>query len=347
MCVLPPDPFRRNRPHEQRGGTDLSGFRNEAPGVVGHRPRKDLGQHFLTDLRVIDDIMAAAQLKPGERVLEIGPGPGVLTRPLANAVRPPANAKSGGTVVAIEADRHLAAAMQAEQIPGVEVVVGDAVQTDLARVGVTSRADAGDASEGSGAPRAFDAIVANLPYLISGPITAAFIDLLADPATRWKRAVLMFQREFALRLLASPSTPDYGRLTVHAARACRITKVREVPPGAFAPPPRVDSMVVLMTPHAAPPFAVADEVLFRAVVDGTFQRRRKQLRNGLPAAVGGVGIPHDVAVDALLARGWEQRRPENLTPAEFALLANDLAGLRKTPPSDQSGGPVRQDASEE
>lgn len=262
-----------------------------------------LGQHFLRDARVLDDIVAAATLRPGMRVLEVGPGPGNLTERLASRLGP------DGDLVAIEADRGLAQALEARW-DNVQVIHADAVRTDLALLG------------------RFDRIVANLPYLISGPITAAFVDLLRRPGTRWGRAVLMYQREFAARLIAAPSTSDYGRLTVHAARWCRVTRLRDVPPGAFEPPPRVDSMVVLFEPHATPPFEVTDERLWAAVVDGTFQRRRKQLRNGLPAAVGGLGIPQASALAALEARGWTDRRPENLAPAEFAELANALAGSR-------------------
>jgi len=259
-----------------------------------------LGQHFLRDERVLDDILAAARIEPGQSVLEVGPGPGQLTDRLAAAVG------ATGKVVAIEADRKLAAPLRSRW-PNVAVVEGDAVQVDLAGLG------------------RFDRIVANLPYLISGPITVAFADLLSDPATRWARAVLMYQREFALRLLANPGSHDYGRLTVHVARACRVTRVRDVPPGAFDPPPKVDSMVVLLEPHQTTPFRVQDEALWRAVVDGTFQRRRKQLRNSLPAAVGGAGVPRERALEALSSRGWAERRPENLSPAEFAELANALA----------------------
>ena len=280
-----------------------------------------LGQHFLRDARVLDDILAAAGLRPGERVLEVGPGPGNLTERLAQAVGP------SGRVVAVEADPHLAAPLQGRW-PQVEVVQGDAVRLDLAALGRPRSGSSGSAAlpDGPrGGPAGFDAIVANLPYLISGPITAAFLDLLRDPATRWGRAVLMFQREFALRLLARPATSDYGRLTVHAARACRTTRVRDVPPGAFDPPPRVDSMVVRMEPHPSPPFQVRDEAIWRAAIDGTFQRRRKQLRNSLPAAVAGVGIPREAALAALDGLGWQERRPENLTPAEFATLAAAIA----------------------
>jgi 16S rRNA (adenine1518-N6/adenine1519-N6)-dimethyltransferase len=257
-----------------------------------------LGQHFLRDARVLEGILRAADVQPGHRVLEIGPGPGNLTERLSLAVGPV------GKVVAVEADKSLASLLFGRW-PNVEIVEGDAVQVDLAALG------------------RFDRIVANLPYLISGPITAAFLALLDDAATRWGRAVLMYQREFALRLLASPDTSDYGRLTVHTARRCAVTKVADVPPGCFDPPPAVDSMVIRMDPHAKPPFEVRDEALFRAIVDGTFQRRRKQLRNSLPAACGGVS--KDQATQALVERGWEARRPEELSPAEFAELANALA----------------------
>lgn len=262
-----------------------------------------LGQHFLRDARVLEAVVDAARLAPGQRILEVGPGPGNLTERLSLAAGP------GGKVVAVEADTGLADLLFGRW-PNVEIVKGDAVQVELARLG------------------RFDRIVANLPYLISGPITAAFLDLLAKPETSWSRAVLMYQREFAERLLANPGTGDYGRLTVHAARRCRVTKVRDVPAAAFDPPPKVESMVLLFEPHTRAPFEVRDEKVWRATVDGTFQRRRKQLRNGLPAAVGGIGISRERALEALESHGWGERRPENLSPAEFAQLANELAEVR-------------------
>ena len=188
-----PDPFRRNRPHKQEGGTEVAGFRDPADAVPGHRMRKDLGQHFLRDERVLTDVVGAADLRLGHRVLEIGPGPGNLTARLVAAVGP------SGRVVAIEADRALAAALQGRW-SNVEVVHADAVKVDLAAAG------------------RFDRIAANLPYLISGPITVAFLGLLRDPATRWGSAVLMYQAEFAERLLAHAGDGAYGRLSVHAAR---------------------------------------------------------------------------------------------------------------------------------
>lgn len=295
-----PDPHRLNRPHEQEGGTDVPGFRNEN----AHRHRKELGQHFLRDERVLDDVVGAADLRIGHRVLEIGPGPGNLTERLAKAVGP------AGSVVAIEADRSLAAALHRRWV-NVQVVAGDAVQVDLAGLG------------------RFDRIVANLPYLISGPITVAFLGLLRDPTTRWDVAVLMYQAEFAQRLLAAAGDGSYGRLSVHAARWVKAVKVRGVPPGSFDPPPQVESMVVRLEPHATPPFAVADEALWRAVVDGSFQQRRKQLRNTVPPAVHGLGIPRDAALAALEAMALTAERPEQVAPARFAEFVGRLAEARR------------------
>lgn len=265
-----------------------------------------LGQHFLRDGAVLDAIVAAADLRPGQRVLEVGPGPGNLTARLAAAV----GAK--GTVVAIEADKALAAALEGRW-PNVEVVIGDAVQADLPALG------------------RFDRIVANLPYLISGPITVAFLGLLRDPATHWGRAVLMFQREFAERLLAHAGDDAYGRLSVHAARWVAVSKVRDVPPGAFDPPPEVDSLVVRLDPHPAPPFPIEDEALWTAVVDGGFQQRRKQLRNTVPAAVAGLGVPREAALAALDALGLSSERPERVAPATFAALVDRLVEGRSGP----------------
>ena len=296
-----PDPFRQNRPHKQEGGTELPGFRNEA---APHRHRKELGQHFLRDEAVLDAVVGAADLRTGHKVLEIGPGPGNLTERLAKAVQP------SGQVVAIEADGALAVALH-RRWPNVQVVTGDAVQQDLAGFG------------------RFDRIVANLPYLISGPITVAFLDLLAAPGTRWDRAVLMYQAEFAERLLAGAGDGSYGRLSVHAARRVKATKVRDVPPGAFDPPPKVDSMVVRLDPHPAPPFPVADEALWRAVVDGSFQQRRKQMRNTVPHAVAGLGVAKDAALAALDGLGLASERPEQVAPATFAALVARLAEARR------------------
>lgn len=259
-----------------------------------------LGQHFLRDATVLADIVAAADLAPGQRVLEIGPGRGVLTEKLCAAVGPT------GKVVAIEADAQLAAALRGRW-NNLDLHVGDAVQTPLYSFG------------------RFDRIVANLPYLISGPITVAFFELLRDPDTAWTRAILMYQAEFGARLLANAGNDAYGRLSVHAARWVRVEKVRDVAPGCFDPPPDVDSMVLCLEPHAQPPFEVVDENLWRAVVDGTFRERRKQLRNTLPRAVAGLGVSGAAAHEALSDMDLLTERPERVAPEEFAELVRLLA----------------------
>lgn len=264
--------------------------------VVGAR----LGQHFLRDERVLDDVVRATQIRSGETLLEIGPGPGNLTARLAQGVG------ATGTVVAVEADPLLAHGLKGRW-PNVSLVVADAVRIDL-------RAP-------DGQPRRFTGIVANLPYLISGPITFAFLDLLVQAESRWERAVLMYQAEFAERLLASPGSKAYGRITVHAARQVRVEKVRDVSPGCFEPPPQVDSMVLRLVPHSAPPFAVEDEALFRRVVDGAFQQRRKKMRNTVAGAVGGDRTAVHQILDQL---GLGEKRPEDVAPHEFAALANAL-----------------------
>ncbi len=266
-----------------------------------------LGQHFLKDLQVLESVVVAADLAPGQSILEIGPGPGNLTERLCTAVG------SQGRVVAIEADRALAAALRG-RYPGLEIVEGDAVQADLAAFG------------------RFDRIVANLPYLISGPITIAFLDLLRDPTTRWARAVLMYQKEFADRLLAHAGDDAYGRLSVHAARWVDVTKVRDVAPGSFDPPPKVDSMVLAFIPHSEPPFVVANEVLWRAAVDGSFNQRRKQMRNTVPPAVAGYGVDTATALAVLDDMGLASERPEQVAPAVFARLVANLDAKKSVAP---------------
>jgi 16S rRNA (adenine1518-N6/adenine1519-N6)-dimethyltransferase len=147
---------------------------------------------------------------------------------------------------------------------------------------------------------------------------------LRNPATRWERAVLMYQREFADRLLAAPGNGDYGRLTVHASRWIKARHLRDVAPGCFEPPPKVWSAVVVLEPHAAPPFEVVDEKLWRAAVDGPFQQRRKKLRNTMPRAVAGLGVPESAAAAALEAEGATDRRPEEIAPESFARMVASM-----------------------
>lgn len=250
-----------------------------------------LGQHFLRDDRTVRRILEAAQIEPGMHVLEVGPGPGVITAPISAAVGP------DGKVTAVEADPDLAGAMTG-RFPNVDVVLKDVMKVDLEELGP------------------FDRIVSNLPYQISGPVTAAFLDLLA--VNKWGHAVLMYQKEFAERLLAGPGTKAYGRLSVQVARHCTIERVREVPPAAFDPPPKVRSLVVKLTPHETPPFEVGDYALFGRIVDAAFAQRRKQLKNTLASV-------HPKAADVVGSLGLATLRPEQVSPEDFAAIAQALA----------------------
>lgn len=259
------------------------------------RHNTDLGQHFLREPRIARRIIEAASIRPGMRVLEIGPGGGVLTEPLTQAVG------DTGAVVAIEADPRFAARLK---FPNLTVVEADALRVDLAELGP------------------FDRIVANLPYQISGPVTARFLDLHREQG--WGRAVLMYQKEFADRLLAGPGTKKYGRLSVHTARVGTVTKVRDVPPACFEPPPKVMSTVVAIDPYDEAPFRVTDERMWAAVVDGSFQQRRKQLKNTVPPAVAALGVDAEAAEVALEAEGLTTERPEQVAPERFAALVARL-----------------------
>ena len=232
--------------------------------------RPKLGQHFLRDERYADRAVAAAGLAPGDVVLEVGPGKGVLTKRLV---------ATGARVVAVELDEALADGI-ARDFPQVTLVRGDAVDAPIPP---------------------FTACVSNLPYQISSPFLFRLLDL------PFRVAVLLVQKEFADRLAATPGTGDYGRLTVMAAVKCEASIVARVPPGAFDPPPRVDSALVKLTPRA-PSFDVPPN--FGDVVQRAFSQRRKKISNSL----GAKDVPY---ADA---------RPEELTPAQLAEVAAALRG---------------------
>jgi 16S rRNA (adenine1518-N6/adenine1519-N6)-dimethyltransferase len=243
-----------------------------------HRPRKRFGQHFLHDPGVVRRIVAAVSPAPGDFILEIGPGEGVLTAPLA---------ASGARVEAVEIDRDLAAALR---VDGVIVHVADALAFDFAALPQGAR------------------VVGNLPYNISTPL----LFRLAASATRLRDLHFMLQREVVERMVAAPSTPEYGRLSVMLQARFRMAKLFAVPAGAFRPPPRVESAVVRLEPLVEP----LDRGLpaFAGLVRRAFSARRKNLRNAL-------GLP-DARLRAL---GLEPTlRPENLAPSDFARVAAAL-----------------------
>ena len=252
---------------------------------------KRLGQHFLVDPAILARIAAAAEPLAGRTVVEIGPGPGGLTRALL--------ASDAARVVAVEADpRCVAALAELVQVNAgrLEIVAGDALAVDPA-----------------GRLAGPKAIVANLPYNIA---TELIVRWLRAPAGI-ERIVVLVQREVADRLAAAPGTEAYGRLSVLAQWAARVEALFALPPGAFRPPPKVRSRVVRLTPYTTPPIPARLTTLER-VTAAAFGQRRKMLRASLKR----LGV--DPATLCAAAHVDPSRRAETLTIAEFAALADAL-----------------------
>ena len=257
-----------------------------------HRPRKRFGQHFLHDRNVVGRIVAALALGADDRVVEIGPGTGVLTRELLARV---------AHLDAVELDRDLLARLEAEfPRDGLTLHNADALKFDFCKI-----------ASGSGKLR----LIGNLPYNISTPL----LFHLLDQAGCIEDMLFMLQKEVVQRLAATPGGKDYGRLSVMIQYRCRVEKLFEVAPGAFTPPPKVDSAVVRLVPHATPPVAVRDEARFSQVVRAAFASRRKTLRNNMKGLLSG---------DNMTALGIDPiRRAETLSLAEFAALSNAVESL--------------------
>ncbi|HXV90013.1 MAG TPA: 16S rRNA (adenine(1518)-N(6)/adenine(1519)-N(6))-dimethyltransferase RsmA [Gemmatimonadales bacterium] len=286
------------------------------------RPRKALGQHFLSDVRILDRIVAALDPVAGELVLEIGPGPGTLTARLLAA---------GLRVVAIEKDSRLAAECRMRNaecgMGDLTIVEGDALRLNWHALLEADPATPHSAlrTPHSAAPHsAFRTphwkIIGNIPYNITSPLIEK---ALTPPLPA--RIVFLVQAEVADRVAARPGTKVYGALSVGVQAVCRVERLFTVRAGAFRPPPRVQSAVVRLTPAPAPQVAAAEQRAFRTFVTACFARRRKQLRNVL---AGVWDRPPDVVVGVLGRLGIEPTaRPETLAPAEFAALLREGRGL--------------------
>jgi len=256
----------------------------------GIRPRKRFGQHFLISQRALDRILEAADLSPGDRVLEIGAGLGTLTTSLA---------ERAGSVIAVEVDEDLIPAlrMAVSHYPNVQIVHADII--DLME---------------EGRPSSFTKVVANLPYNVA----SLLIVKLVETPLGLSRMVLTVQREVATRLAASPGTKAYGALSVAVQFRATVQVVDRVPATAFYPPPDVESAIVRIDVRARPAVHVTDERRFFAVVRAAFGQRRKTLRNALT----GLGIRPAAVAEACLAAGIDpQRRGETLSLQEFAALS--------------------------
>ena len=257
--------------------------------------RKRFGQHFLEPAWVAK-VVEAIHPTLNDEFVEIGPGRAALTTPLA------ASAKR---VVAFEIDRDLAAALRESAPANLTVVEGDFLQSDWL---LTHR------------PSRPIRIAGNLPYNVASPILFELIDLF-DSGVPIADATLMLQREVADRLLAKPSTKEYGVLTVLVRLSADVDRLLTLPPGAFRPMPKVHSALIRLRFHLPYP-AVADRAQFAAMVTAVFSRRRKTIENALLAFR--PGDRRGVATALTDAGIRADRRPETLEIAEFARLSDAL-----------------------
>ncbi len=262
--------------------------------------KKHLGQHFLHDRRIIDMIVQAVDPKPGDRLVEIGPGQGAITFPLLDR---------HGELTVIEFDRDLIFPLtDAARAHGtLEVIHRDVLSVDFSAIARNSGAGEGPAVDGK------IRLVGNLPYNLSSPILFHAL----DHAAAIRDMVFMLQKEVVDRMAAGPGSKVYGRLGVMLQAYCHVTPLFDVPPAAFKPPPKVDSAVVRLVPRAPETIGVKDPAMFTAVVRDAFGQRRKTLRNALSklcdaAAIEAVGVRPDA-------------RAEQIEVADFVRLANSLA----------------------
>ena len=260
---------------------------------MNHKARKRFGQNFLVDEQIIADIIRAIRPEPADTMLEIGPGLGALTRPLI---------KQLDKLHVVEIDRDIIARLETDY-PKDKLIIhaGDALKFDLAQLPTPLR------------------IVGNLPYNISSPLLfhfSAYADRISDMH-------FMLQNEVVERMVAEPSTPAYGRLSVMLQYRFFMEKLIDVPPESFRPSPKVDSAIVRMIPLPPGEVIVRNEKLFSAIVATAFGQRRKTLRNTLK------GYLDENAFEQLGIN--PQLRAENLGVEEFARITNFLTGRANSP----------------
>ncbi len=250
-------------------------------------PRKRFGQHFLHDPAVIERIVRAIDPRPGDTIIEIGPGHGAITLPLL---------QKHGTLEAVELDRNLVPLLREKATGHGELLIHEA---DALKFDFRQRKQAGSKLK----------IVGNLPYNVSTPLLFHLLGQIDCISAMY----FMLQKEVVDRMAASPGNKRYGRLTVMLAVAVRVEKLFTIGTGAFKPPPAVESAFCTLTPWPQPPFEVSDSERFRRLVTQAFSARRKTLRNALKGMVTVQQI-NGLGIDPGL-------RPENLSPAQFAALA--------------------------
>lgn len=251
-----------------------------------HIPRKRFGQNFLIDQNIIQSLVNAIRPQPDDLMVEIGPGLGALTQPLLRTLN---------HLHVVELDRDIVAWMQSHYPAGqVTIHHCDALKFDFTTLGPRIR------------------VVGNLPYNISTPILFHLLDNLPHITDMH----FMLQKEVVERMVAAPSTPEYGRLSVMLQYRLQMDYLLTVPPQAFDPAPRVESAFVRAVPWPALPHPAGDESLFAGIVAAAFSQRRKTLRNTLKGRLDDAGFAK-LGIDP-------QLRAENLGVREFVAIANHL-----------------------
>ena len=282
-------PSHPNAPHGSSGG-----FAAQA--------KKHLGQNFLHERTIIDRIVQAVSPKPGDRLVEIGPGQGAITLPLLDR---------HGELTVIEFDRDLIFPLtEAARSHGTLTVIHrDVLQVDFSALAADHGHDHGTDSSRKNTIR----LVGNLPYNLSSPILFHAL----DHAGAISDMTFMLQKEVVERMASGPGSKVYGRLSVMLQAYCTVTPLFTVPPGAFRPAPKVDSAVVRLVPRAPETIGIRDRELFARVVRDAFGQRRKTLRNALSKICD---------ADAIAAASVRpDARAEQLEVADFVRLANSLA----------------------
>ena len=254
-----------------------------------HRARKRFGQHFLHDQSIIQNLIRAIHPEPGQSIVEIGPGQGALTYPLLQKC---------GELTAIELDRDLIPVLrqQSQSLGTLHLINRDVLNIELSSLPLKPPLR----------------LVGNLPYNISTPL---MFHLLAESALI-QDMHFMLQKEVAERIIASPNSKLYGRLSVMMQYYCRSESLFDVDPRCFSPPPKVVSAIIRLIPHTTPTVAIDNKQLLDIVVQTAFNQRRKTISNSLKKLV---------SRDTIQAIGLDPNaRAENLSLADFALLSQSI-----------------------